>query len=375
MTGLISVKNKIRDFIRQFDEILEPVFCFILAYIMFSSLQSMYGYSDLFDRKIVIFLLSVISALVSSQVVVLLGMLLVLMNSFAVSLEVGISMLVVLILLYCLYMRMFPDTAWVLAFVPIMCMWKLTFAIPILVMMFAGAAGIVPTAFGLVMYNISLYIRNIATEHMTDDEEFQAYTYLVEQISKNKDMILLMIVFAAVIMISYIVYRLPFKYCWYIGIAVAALLNIIVFSIESTDATSIQMGDVIKGSFLGLLIALIVQVCKNIADYSKVERVQFEDDDFYYYVKAVPKLGGNTKKKKTGNHGNDNSKMNEMKTKMEHATQVNGQLPETAIQSENAVEQNHSNNMANVQNRNVQNKNVQNKNAQNRNAQNRNKRQ
>ena len=25
-------------------------------------------------------------------------------------------------------------------------------------------------------------------------------------------------------------------------------------------------------------------------DYSRVERVQFEDDEYYYYVKAVPKM-------------------------------------------------------------------------------------
>ena len=25
-------------------------------------------------------------------------------------------------------------------------------------------------------------------------------------------------------------------------------------------------------------------------DYSRVEKVQFEDDEYYYYVKAVPKL-------------------------------------------------------------------------------------
>ena len=33
-----------------------------------------------------------------------------------------------------------------------------------------------------------------------------------------------------------------------------------------------------------------------ILDYKHTERVQFEDDDYYYYVKAVPKIDSEKKK-------------------------------------------------------------------------------
>ena len=32
-------------------------------------------------------------------------------------------------------------------------------------------------------------------------------------------------------------------------------------------------------------------------DYSRKETVQFEDDDYYYYVKAIPKYNVTAKKK------------------------------------------------------------------------------
>lgn len=34
---------------------------------------------------------------------------------------------------------------------------------------------------------------------------------------------------------------------------------------------------------------LIEFLCFNL-DYSRTEKVQFEDDEYYYYVKAVPKV-------------------------------------------------------------------------------------
>ena len=38
-----------------------------------------------------------------------------------------------------------------------------------------------------------------------------------------------------------------------------------------------------------LVVLVIVYLFFNM-DYSRIESVQFEDDDYYYYVKAVPKV-------------------------------------------------------------------------------------
>ena len=35
---------------------------------------------------------------------------------------------------------------------------------------------------------------------------------------------------------------------------------------------------------------MLCDYMKRVLDYTAVERVQFEDDDYYYYVKAVPKV-------------------------------------------------------------------------------------
>ena len=45
----------------------------------------------------------------------------------------------------------------------------------------------------------------------------------------------------------------------------------------------------IIGSVISGVIAMIIQFLFFNLDYSRTERLQFEDDDYYYYVKAVPK--------------------------------------------------------------------------------------
>ncbi|MBQ9934950.1 MAG: hypothetical protein IJO70_03795 [Lachnospiraceae bacterium] len=300
MSSLLAIRDTIRDYLRKFDEITTPIFRFILAYIMFSSINSMYGYSDLFERGIVVFLLSVISALVSTSVVVFLGGAVIVINSFAVGTQVGICALFIFLIMYCTYMRVFPNTGWILALVPILYMWNLPYAIPIVVMIFAGASGIVPVAFGVVIYQFGLYVEEIKNVLATASEEdaFIAYTYLIDTVLKDKQMLLEIIVYAVVILISFVVYKLPVDYIWYIAIGVAGVLNIIAFMICGMMLdVEVNTGNVIAGTILGVLLALIVQLCKSMVDYSRKETVQFEDDEYYYYVKAIPKYNVSAKKK------------------------------------------------------------------------------
>ena len=55
---------------------------------------------------------------------------------------------------------------------------------------------------------------------------------------------------------------------------------------------------IIVGGVISTVIALIQQFLFFNLDYSRTERVQFEDDEYYYYVKAVPKIYVTTKEKK-----------------------------------------------------------------------------
>ena len=62
MQTLFNVKNKIREVIRKYQEIIFPILRLIWCYLVFSNVHTMFHYMDLFDRKLVIFLVSVLCA-------------------------------------------------------------------------------------------------------------------------------------------------------------------------------------------------------------------------------------------------------------------------------------------------------------------------
>ncbi|MGN0435005.1 MAG: hypothetical protein ACI4D8_00070 [Wujia sp.] len=293
MSGLLSVRNYIRDFLRKYDEITTPIIHFIAAFIMFSKLNDLFGYSSLFDRGMVTFWLALICALVSSPVVMIVVGLVVLVNTFAASVELGILWALYLIILYCLYMRMFPKCSFILGLTPVLFMFHLEYALPFIIMMYAGIAGIIPAVMGVVTYNFALFTKEAHTLILasTEEDNFNAYSYILDAMAKNKEMLLIIIVFSIVVLISTIVYKLPVNYSWYIAIGVGGLLNVICFMVCSASlGVDISLGSVFLGTILGMIVALVVQFFKGIVDYSKKESVQFEDDDFYYYVTAIPKF-------------------------------------------------------------------------------------
>ena len=104
-------------------------------------------------------------------------------------------------------------------------------------------------------------------------------------------MLIMMAVFALVIAVVWFIRKFAFDYSFEISIGAGVMVNILGFLIADLqyDAT-VSVGTLIAMSVLSGLIAMLCDYMKRVLDYTAVERVQFEDDDYYYYVKAVPKV-------------------------------------------------------------------------------------
>ena len=299
MTGLIAVRNSIRDFLRKYDEVTTPILRFIFSFIVFSCINSLFGYSEFLHRGVITFLLSVICALVTGPVVVFLAGVVVAVHCFSVSMDVGVLCLLLFLVMYCSYIRMFQNTGYVLALVPILYMLKIPFAAPVMVAIFAGFSGAVPAAFGVVIYYFAQYVKEArATILLGEDADFQGYSYIVNGMMKDKAMLLAIIAFVVVVMVTALIHQLNFDYAWYVAIGVGSVFTILVFMVCGMLVdVSVPAGSLVLGAILGGVLGVIVQMCKSVIDYSHKESVQFEDDDYYYYVKAIPKVENAQKKR------------------------------------------------------------------------------
>ena len=96
---------------------------------------------------------------------------------------------------------------------------------------------------------------------------------------------------AAILLVTWLVGRMRNDYARYIGMGmgIATGIMVLLVGIFALDIR-LSVGMLIVGIVLSALLAFGVEFFVLPLSYLQTELVQFEDDDYYYYVKAVPKM-------------------------------------------------------------------------------------
>ena len=104
-------------------------------------------------------------------------------------------------------------------------------------------------------------------------------------------MILYMVSFAITVILVYVIRRLSISYAWSIAIGAGAVVQMITLLIgDMILDTGISIVGIFLGNLIAVAIAVVIQFFFFHLDYNRAEQVQFEDNEYYYYVKAIPKI-------------------------------------------------------------------------------------
>lgn len=294
MTTLLTFRDNIKGFYSRFDFILTPILKFILAFVIFQSLNRQFGYWQILDNTMLILAVSAICAFLPIEVMAGISGLIIVLQSFKVSIDVGLLAVAVVIIFYCGYMRFAPKTGIIAVIVPLCYSLHLTYALPILLGFLVGPAAIIPTVFGFLLYYyegcLSELVKVLAAT-TEEDEAVQGFQYVINAMLDNKEMMLLMVVSALVILITFCIYKLPFEHSWIVAFISGGFFNVVLFLTGNVIVLlDVDIVPVVVGSIVGIILSLCIQFFKGVVDYQRTELLQFEDDEYYYYVKAIPKL-------------------------------------------------------------------------------------
>lgn len=294
MTTLLTFRDNIKAFFSRYDYIITPPLKWVLAMVVFVSLNHQFGYMTVLNRGTLLFLLACICAFLPTELITALGGIMIVVQSFGVTLDVALLSLALVLIFYCGYMRMVSKTGIIVLLVPICYAWHLTYALPIVLGFLVGPAAIIPFLFGVILYYYEQSLGdlvNLLAASTEEDETIQGFQYMLNCLLDNKMLLLTSVVFTLIVLVTYVIYRTSFQYAWIISFFVGGFLNIVLFLIGSVAlSVEVEIGSILLGSLVGIAIAFVIQFAKGIVDYQRTEVLQFEDDEYYYYVKAIPKL-------------------------------------------------------------------------------------
>lgn len=293
MTGLLEFREKIKQLYIKTEFLLVPFMKFLLALVMLMTLNGQLGYMTKLDNIAIVLIVALMCSFLPNGFIILFAALFSLLHIYALSMEAAAVSLCMYLVMFLLFFRFSPKDALVVVLTPLLCVMKIPFVIPLAVGLLCGPASIVSVGCGVfVYYLLDTVISSAPTINAMGEEEATAKLRLViDGILGNKTMLVMIAAFAITVLVVYLIRRMSIDHSWTIAMVAGVMTNIVILLIgDLLYDTNMSVVSVLLGSVLALAVGKVIEFFRFCVDYSRTEKVQFEDDEYYYYVKAVPKM-------------------------------------------------------------------------------------
>ena len=293
MTTLLELREAIRNIYTRYETWITYLWKFLLAFFALWLIGHEIGYESALTSMPIILMAALLCCIMPANFMVVVCAGFILVHLYRLAPQYMLVALVVFLLMFLLYFRFSPRDTLAVMLTPI-CVWlRIPYVMPIALGLLGGPYSVVSVSFGLLVAYLLSYISGNAMVLGSSDIEEAAtqFQILLSQLIDNKQMWVTIGAFAVTVVVVYLLRRLPVDHSWTIAILAGGVTQIVSLLIgDLLFSTRLSILSVILGTVLAVGIAFLIEFFVFHLDYSRIERVQFEDDEYYYYVKAVPKV-------------------------------------------------------------------------------------
>lgn len=292
MTNLLVFREQLKKFYSKYELYITPLCKFLLALVSLLVINSRIGYMSTLKNAAVVLILALLCSFLPINLTIVIAAAVTLAHLYAFSVECAIVALAVFLLLFILYFRFSPKDTLAVLLTPICFVLKIPYVMPIAVGLIGTPASSVAVASGVIVYYMLAGMNESASVLNTFDADgmVDKFRYCIDTLMGNRAMMVAIVAFAATVLVVWFIRRLSIDHAWTIAMITGALLNILILLFgDLMYSTDISIIGLILESIVSVLLVKVLQFFVFNVDYSRTEMVQFEDDEYYYYVKAVPK--------------------------------------------------------------------------------------
>ena len=286
-------------FYSEFDTYLKAVLKFVLAFSLFSSICALPGEAGIFELLTIRLMFSAFCAILPANGLVLIAAIFVEAKFWGGTLVSGLAGGVVLFVFLLFYFSFIPEQGYIVAVTALFLGLKVPLAVPVVCGLLCGPGTLAGIIFGTAAYygTVSLGLWEPGSQ-VLGTELADEFLTLIMSFWKNQEAAFMLVILTAVFLVVYLIRRLPVRYSWSLAIlsgtvSYGLLRGMEALFLKGSVSLVLFLLDLLAGAAAGLA----VQFFAFDLDYEKVQHLQFEDDDYYYYVKAIPKMEAVMQKK------------------------------------------------------------------------------
>ena len=304
MEAISELRERILEVYSRFEMYINPVVRFLIALISLLMINSGLGFMEKLNSIVIVLAVSVIGAFLPLNFTIVIDALFIMLHLYDLSIQAAAVVALVFLLMFVLYFRFTPKEAIAVVLTPIFFVLKIPYVVPLALGFLGSPVSFVSACCGTVVYYI---VKTLGDDPKKFDGSFSAesalsgFKSIIDNVLNNKTMILMAIVFALIVVLANVIKRLSFDFSWQVALAVSAIsgLIVIVIGASALDADVSIVGAIVS-MLISTILIFVMQLFVHNIDYSRAEYVQFQDDEYFYYVKAIPRYGVDTGRRRGG---------------------------------------------------------------------------
>ena len=294
MTLLRELRYKLTALYGRHSTIMNIVGKFALALVVFLSLKRVIGGGGIFENTFLILILTLLCSIMPLAAIPVFAGAMTVGLSFGLGYDAAGAAAVLLIMLLVLFLRFAPESAFILVFVPMALYFGVPQVVPVCAALKQRMTAVLPTMSGVAVYYLLLTLNgyeNLAGGGSGSSGVMERLEALANGLFGRPEMILNLIILCAVFVVTHAIRSLPIRSS-YQAAAVTGSIFYPVFMLVGGRLTDVAVSPAAMalGAAASIAVSLIFVFFIYDVDYRATEYLQFEDDDYYYYVKAMPKI-------------------------------------------------------------------------------------
>ncbi len=292
MATLLEARGFVKRFYARYDVYVKPVLKFMLALVNFLLVNNKVGFMQQLRNPLIAVVLALICALLPLNAMVVFAGIVLIAHAYALSLEACAVTAGILLVMYLLYFRISPKCGILLMITPLCFMIGIPYAVPLLGGLLWGPAAAVPAGCGAIIFYLINYMSQNTASLGTGELSSGTIKVvsLIENLINNKEMFICMLAMILTVLVVYFIRRLSVDNSRELAIGIGMVVDIVLHLVGALlPGVTVGIIKLLVGSLISAVITLVIHFFIFSVDYTRTERVQFEDDEYYYYVKAVPK--------------------------------------------------------------------------------------
>lgn len=294
MTNIFVLREKIIYFYRRHAGLLRRLFQMLVAFMLLMLMRGYIGYNETFTSVPVILVITLCCAVLPWGFITGIMALIMLAHLYSLSVEALAAGVLLLLVLLLLYFAFSPRNILLFLLTPILYACHLHYVLPVAAGLLFAPGSCAAVVFGVILSHFIEYIHTNETvliQSWRGSDVMENFRRIVDGAFTDPGLWILVVSVIVTTMVVYYVRRTSFNRSWITAIVTGSVCQLLIILIGDMFYDSdMELVPIFLGMAGSIVIEFIIRLFAFNVDYSHVETVQFEDDDYYYYVRAVPKV-------------------------------------------------------------------------------------